>query len=270
MSLFGSDSQMWLINRERLVLLGGPAAAVLQVAHPVVAQGVARHSTFRTDSLGRLQRTLEAVYTVAFGTEGEAARVRREIGVVHAKVRGQGYSAFDPEAQRWVLATLIAASVAMFERFVRPLEARAKDQFLAENRFFGQVFGPGAERLPSSWQEFECYWNETLHSPALGSLPECRQLAQAVVRPRAPWWMRPLSPIFESLAVEFLPPTLQERLGLAAPPVKDALWELLDRLLPWLLNKVPRTWRFAPHYLRALRRDGACLGACGGRPQERI
>ncbi|MCX7869729.1 MAG: DUF2236 domain-containing protein, partial [Terrimicrobiaceae bacterium] len=118
MSLFGSGSAMWLVNRERLVLLGGPAAAVLQVAHPTVAMGVVRHSAFRSDALGRLRRTLDAVYAVAFGGEQQLLAVRRGVEEAHRRVRGPGYSAFDPAAQLWVLATLTHASASLFERFV--------------------------------------------------------------------------------------------------------------------------------------------------------
>jgi uncharacterized protein (DUF2236 family) len=32
--MFAPDSMMWQINRERVVLLAGPAAAVLQAAYP--------------------------------------------------------------------------------------------------------------------------------------------------------------------------------------------------------------------------------------------
>ena len=74
---FSPDSMMWKINREQVVLLGGASAAVLQVAHPQVAMGVAAHSKFRSDSTGRLRRTLDSVYTVAFGT---AEEVERTIG----------------------------------------------------------------------------------------------------------------------------------------------------------------------------------------------
>ncbi len=36
--LFGPGSMMWYVNRERIVLLSGPAAVTLQVAHPQVAR----------------------------------------------------------------------------------------------------------------------------------------------------------------------------------------------------------------------------------------
>ena len=38
---------MWRINREAVLLGAGPAALLLQIAHPLVAEGVAAHSDFR-------------------------------------------------------------------------------------------------------------------------------------------------------------------------------------------------------------------------------
>src|SRR5437868_4792684 len=58
---FGADSILHRICRERAILLHGPAAAVMQVAHPLVATGVRDHSDFRTAPLRRLWRTLDAV-----------------------------------------------------------------------------------------------------------------------------------------------------------------------------------------------------------------
>jgi hypothetical protein len=53
-SLFGPDSVTWRVNREAILLLGGGRALLLQVAHPLVAAGVAEHSNFRTAPLTRL------------------------------------------------------------------------------------------------------------------------------------------------------------------------------------------------------------------------
>ena len=86
--LFGPGSAIWKVNREGVVLLGGGRALILQVAHPLVAAGVAKHSNYRSDPWGRLFRTLDLVTTIVFGSteeaEGAAARVRR----VHERVNG--------------------------------------------------------------------------------------------------------------------------------------------------------------------------------------
>lgn len=245
---------MWRINRERLVLLGGGAAAVLQVAHPQVARGVAAHSRFRTDSSGRLHRTLQAVYTVAFGDSNEVEAVRSGVARAHAAVRGTGYSAFDPEAQLWVVATLIMGSLTNFERFVDVLTATERDQFLRENQRFAEVFGLDPDEIPTPWDAFLRYWNATLHSDLLGSDPICADVANGVVRPDAPWAMRRLSPLFRALTLEYLPSPLARRLNLSPSKLQTPTWSLLDLLLPKLLPAMPPSMRYAPQYLAALKR----------------
>src|SRR5438128_1690298 len=47
--LFGPGSTVWRIGRERALLLGGPAALLMQIAHPLVATAVAAHSDFGAD-----------------------------------------------------------------------------------------------------------------------------------------------------------------------------------------------------------------------------
>lgn len=253
---FSRDSIMWKINRERVVLLGGPAAAVLQVAHPQVAMGVATHSKFRSDSTGRLRRTLDSVYTVAFGTAEEVERVRAAVARAHGPVQGKSpapYSAFDPEAQLWVLATLIMASTAMFRRFVGPLTEKELDQFLDENARFGEVFGLSPSLVPKTWPEFERYWRGMMDGPLLGSHPLCGEVARAVVCPDSPLMMRVLSPVFLALALEYLPAPLRERLGFQGGSVQRWLWGPLDVALPILLRMAPAPLRHAPHYIRARR-----------------
>lgn len=252
--LFGPESVMWRINRERLVLLAGPAAAILQVAHPIVARGVAAHSRFRTDSTGRLARTLEAVYTVAFGTAEEVEIVRTTVWRMHRAVKGEGYDAFDPQAQLWVLATLIMGSVTMYERFVGPLTDVERDDFLQENKRFGFVFGLEPDVVWNDWPEFSRYWEETIQGSDIGSTLLCGEVARGVICPDKPWYMRMLSPVFRALALEMIPSDLSGRLGLGISRISRPLWMVLDHTLPCLLHLLPERIRFAPHYLQAKRR----------------
>ena len=69
--VFSPDDEIWRVNRHANGLLFGPAAVLLQIAHPRVAQGVADHSDFQHDALGRLKRTLTTVNRIAFGTVAE-------------------------------------------------------------------------------------------------------------------------------------------------------------------------------------------------------
>jgi uncharacterized protein (DUF2236 family) len=257
--IFGEGSMMWCINRERLVLLAGPAAAVMQVAHPQVARGVAAHSRFREDAGGRLMRTLDAVYAVAFGTREEVEAVRNRVAAAHAKVRGENYSAFDPDAQLWVMATLIQGSVSMYRRFIGDLSMAQLDAFLMENRAFGEVFGMPPGLMPATWSAFESYWNDMTSGNLLGSDPLSREVARAVVGPSAPWWLKMASPVIEELAAGLMGEVLVKRLGLQRRTA-GVLWPSLDALLPALAPMTPQSLRFCRAYRRAITR-----GCCGPR-----
>jgi uncharacterized protein (DUF2236 family) len=50
--LFGPGTVTWRVNREGVLLVGGGATLILQVAHPLVAAGVADHSKYREDPWG--------------------------------------------------------------------------------------------------------------------------------------------------------------------------------------------------------------------------
>ena len=131
--LFGPTSVTWRVNREAVLLLGGGRALLMQIAHPLVAAGVADHSDFRSDPLGRLRRTLEAMLTITFGTVEEAKRTLRSVNGIHAKVcgtleeatggfaAGSRYQARDPRLLLWVHATLVDTSIVVYRRYVGDL-----------------------------------------------------------------------------------------------------------------------------------------------------
>ena len=254
---FTPDSMMWKINRERVVLLCGPTAAVLQVAHPQIAHGVARHSDFRRDPMGRLSRTLDAVYSVAFGNAETIREVSQKVASRHRAVQGNSYSAFDPGAQLWVLATLIMGSVGMYETFVEKLTREELDRFLADYRRFGEAFGPGGLKVPDTWQAFEVYWESMISGTLLGSDPVCAEVANAIIKPDAPRHYRALSPIMNALITEQIPPELREKLQLPKRGICSGMWKGMKTIIPPLLPRLPAMIRFAPQYRAALESWGA-------------
>src|SRR4051812_187112 len=85
--LFGPDSLTWRVNREGVLLLGGGAAIILQLAHPLVAAGVAQHSNYRDDPWGRLYRTLDVTTKIVFGPTPVAEESARRLRHVHGLIR---------------------------------------------------------------------------------------------------------------------------------------------------------------------------------------
>src|SRR6266536_6064854 len=86
--LFGPGSEVWRIGRERVLLAGGAAALLLQVAHPLVAAGVAEHSDFPEKAFTRLRSTLDATLRITFGDREQAERAAARVRAAHARVRG--------------------------------------------------------------------------------------------------------------------------------------------------------------------------------------
>ena len=119
--MFPADAVIRRVDSELVLLLGGGRALLMQLAHPMVARGVAEHSDFETDPLARLERTLTATYAVVFGTAEQAARAGGAVHAVHERVTGAGYHANDPELLMWVHATLVDTALAIHRRFLRPL-----------------------------------------------------------------------------------------------------------------------------------------------------
>src|SRR5438876_11341364 len=101
--LFGPGSVTWRVDREIAVLLGSASRALLlQVAHPKVAAAVAEHSRYRSNPLGRLRDTLDAIYGFAFEDTPRVEQIVRHINGLHHRVHGitpdgQPYSADDPQ-----------------------------------------------------------------------------------------------------------------------------------------------------------------------------
>lgn len=247
---FTPDSLIRRVSRERVLLLGGASAVCLQVAHPQVARGVAHHSGFRKHPIRRLHSTLDATYSIVFGSTQEIEHVKRRVAARHAPVHGAGYSAFDPGAQLWVLSTLIFCGISLFERFVSKLTLTEKDRLLAEYAGFGSVFGMETDTVPANWPAFIGYWESMMNGELLGSDALCAEVAMAVVCPQKPFLLKWGSSGLRTLAAGLIPDPLLDRLGIRPPDWSATLWRWLDRVLPGLLRRMPARLRYEWRSLR--------------------
>src|SRR5262245_64356674 len=86
---YGPASEAWRLNREAMLLLGaGPRALLLQIAHPLVAAGVADHSSFREDPWARLSGTLRSYLRIVYGSAPAARDEIRRLHDLHRGIRG--------------------------------------------------------------------------------------------------------------------------------------------------------------------------------------
>src|SRR5919201_3920230 len=167
---FAPESVIRLLGNEPVVpLLGGGSAVLMQVAHPLVAAGVVRHSDFHENLWRRLVGTLRALYLIAFGTKAEADRVGATVQAIHRSVvgrtnesigrypRGTRYDASDPELMLWVHATLVHSSLAVYTRLVRPLSDEDQESYYRDMALVARIFGTPAGVPPPPLADFPGY-----------------------------------------------------------------------------------------------------------------
>ena len=109
--LFGPDSAVWQVHGTIATLVGGVRALLLQAAHPAPLPGVAEHSRYETDPLGRLAGTTRWLTVTTFAAEEVIAREAARVNAMHDHVKGnftdkqgqeQSYKAKDPRFLLWV------------------------------------------------------------------------------------------------------------------------------------------------------------------------
>lgn len=141
--LFGPGSAVWQVHGCISTLVGGVRALLLQAAHPAPLSGVAEHSRYESDPLGRLAGTTRWLTVTTFAAteviEKEAARVN----AMHEQVKGdfrnkqgveQSYKAKDPRFLLWVHCAFT-------------------DSFLKAHQALGYPIDQGADAYVGQWSK---------------------------------------------------------------------------------------------------------------------
>lgn len=190
--LFSPASVFWRVNRELASGLAGPRAVLMQIAHPLVAAGVADHSHFRNHRLARLYRTSMAAAAITFGTRAFAERAVRRIDDIHARVHGKlraevgpfpagtPYSANDPALKFWVLATITDSSLRVFEMFVAPLSGAERDAYYRDSLVVAKLFHIPDAFIPPTYEAFGAYMNEMLANGQITVGEDARAITTAL------------------------------------------------------------------------------------------
>ena len=152
--VFPPGSIIRRVDSEAALILGGGRALLLQLAHPSVAQGVADHSDFRQNPLRRLMGTLDAMYTIVFGSTDKAEAQAEALDRVHSRVTGPGYEANDPDLKMWVHATLVDTAIRVHRRFLTPLRRDEECEYYEQSMILADLLGVPREVQPSDYAAF--------------------------------------------------------------------------------------------------------------------
>jgi uncharacterized protein (DUF2236 family) len=263
---FSPETMIWQVDREMVLLAAGGRALLMQLAHPKVAAGVAEHSRFKDDPLGRLYRTMSTMWSIVFDETTLASAALERVKNVHRKVQGlippaelwpagRTYDALDVELLLWVHATLIDSAMVAYDLFVKAFAADERSRYYDDSKKLAYLFEISHGLLPSSLNEFNGYMERMLTGGQVAVGPTARALAQEILYPRS-WMLWPASPLFRLITAGLLPEPLRKAYGLGWNKQKEKRFSLTARLFRRLLPFVPGLLRIVPNARAAEKHRG--------------
>jgi uncharacterized protein (DUF2236 family) len=251
--LLSRDAVARRVNRESFLLLGGTAALLLQVAHPLVAAGVAEHSDFRRDPIGRLLRTLNTTLAMVFGTTSQASAALGRVDRRHGAVRGTAasgrpYDARDPRLVVWVQTTLVLTSLRLYELVMGPLTDADREAYWQEASFFAMQLGATEETMPRTYADLLRYERDML---ATEVIPDANAIAVArdVLRPM-PWLPGAVLWASHAFTTGLLPPSLRLTFGLPWRTRERLFYRAVIVALRFAVPLLPERVRVVPQARR--------------------
>lgn len=120
------------------MLVGGLGSLFFQMLHPLAMAGVADHSRYQDDPLGRLLQTANFINATTYGSKERANVAIQRVLSVHRRVHGVSddgvpYDANDPHLLLWVHCAEISMFLTSYRRFgARRLTDDEADRYVAE------------------------------------------------------------------------------------------------------------------------------------------
>lgn len=189
--LFPLDSDWRRLSMSYSTVLGAPRALLLQVAHPIIAQGVYDHSEFDTNPAKRAVRTFLGVWAVALGSQTTAIDVATIVFRAHLTIRGtipsysptmgdRKYSAMNPEANLWVWATLVEGVLFGHREVGNEIPRERLERMYEESKTFGAFFHVRPDLIPETLDDFERYFDHVVAND-LEITPAAKEVSEALL-----------------------------------------------------------------------------------------
>jgi uncharacterized protein (DUF2236 family) len=238
MAMFPPGSTIRRVDGESVLLLGGPRALLMQLAHPAIARAVDEHSDFEDDPFARLRRTLALTRAIVFGDDDEAARSVDAIRAVHAHVVGDGYRAEDHDLLLWVHATLVDTALTVHRVFLGRLPRREAEEYYEQSTAIAVALGLPRAAQPRDLAAFRAYVDGMVATVDVGDT--ARRLARAVLHPPAPVVTAPVFAAVRQVTIGLLPARLRVAYGLPWDPARGVALAAVALTSQALLPRLPR------------------------------
>jgi uncharacterized protein (DUF2236 family) len=214
----------WVIHGDFSTMVGGVRALLMQALHPGSLTGVAQHSRYEDDPLGRLSGTIRWLTVTTFGSKtaimNEASRVNR----MHTRVTGEyqtssgetkPYKAADKDLLLWV-------HVAFMESFLRAHQNYSKvpipggaDEYV---RLWSKSVEPlGLDAAPMSEGELEAILDNFY--PQLTVTDETKEVIHWIKNAPLPLLAKPVYRLLFHSALASMPESYRKLIGLRGWPL---------------------------------------------------
>jgi uncharacterized protein (DUF2236 family) len=248
------------------------AAFALQVMHPAVGAVVGEHSVFRTDAIGRAQRSIASVMTWVYGgPEGlaEADRLRALHAPLKSTVDGTTYTALASGPWAWIILTSPYAYTVGARYFSRQRLSRVDEEaFYAEVVQLARNLHVAEKEIPPTYDAYLKYFDDMLdhtlvaHRTAYEFLAGTRRIPPPPALPKA---LRPLWRIATDVpgrvqhfvTVGTLPEKAREILGLTWTARDEKALRLLGSVVGRVVPLLPERLRYFPIAYEARRVERA-------------
>lgn len=224
--LFLPSDAPWVIHRDFGTLVGGIRALLMQALHPGSLAGVADHSRYEKDPLGRLAGTIRWLTVTTFGSHsavaGEASRVNRlheRVTGTYSSTAGESipYRAADPDLLLWVHVAFMESFLVAHEIYAsEPIPCgdapTGADNYVA--RWGASVAPLGLDSTPRTRAEVDAIITDLADRGVLVATDKTRAVVDFIRRPPLPAAIRPIYRLLFDAAVVSIRPQFQQMLGL--------------------------------------------------------
>ncbi|MEU8898935.1 oxygenase MpaB family protein [Nocardia sp. NPDC048505] len=272
-SPIGPGTRMWDETGLVTFSLTAGSAFLLQTMEPTISAVVDRHSTFRTDPMGRALRSISSVMMWVYGGDEALAEADR-LRTMHASLNttdaaGVKHKALASGPWAWVLHTGTFAFTENARYFARrPLTYAEKEAYYRETVQLMRNFSVAPKEIPEDFAAFEKFFAEVVdnHLQATGTARDYLRVIRSVAPPKqlprafAPVWKAAVAPIGKLqyfVTVGTTPEPARRKLGLTWSEADERKLRALGWMIARLVPLLPERLRYFPiaYEARRLERD---------------
>ena len=237
---FGPESAVWEVHGCVSTIVGGVRALLLQAAHPAALAGVAEHSRYQEDPLGRLAGTTKWLTITSFGSKEFIEKEARRVNEMHSHVTGSyvgkdgqvhDYAAKSNEYLMWVHCAFTDAFLKTYIELGYEFKTSA-DQYVSEWAKSAEPLGLAG--APKSVAELEAMLNK-YRNESLATSQRTRDVVNFIMKPPFSKAGQLAFSIFANAAVATLDPRDRELLGLKK---RSRAWLKIARVILEFLSAI--------------------------------